>query len=393
MTFDYTNYRETDNLVPIKLDDKEQYYSDLTNIEHSFTGRVDVMFLNQFLAETVQLVINAIVLFEKGYFDAAFYSLRQSLEISTTSMYFADDTEENRKQELRKWRNQDWFPMNNQMLKTLHQRNDVFSDVKKNMSEYFEEIEEIKGRMNKYVHKQGWDKFYISRKNNFSQTTKDKEISLKKMISDFEESLVKTMGAIAISRLVIDPMPLLLMDESIYNRTGQMMSEAYREGFIEKYIGTENIEDYKKTELYKSHYDYFMTEEEMLPAVVDVVKSQYVDRFKISEITSQNHLLSQHDRIAVTLFLFSEKIVKIYCLGGFLWYFTNADSKRTRTSWSSEDLKISNDKMNIPYDEVFLSHIKIEKEDYYIEHNEELSEEEKETFLQLISAISIELSS
>jgi len=52
-------------------------------------------------------------------------------------------------------------------------------------------------------------------------------------------------GAIAVFRLAVDPFPLLLADEAIYNRTGQLMTEGYAEDFIEKYIGINHIEAYK----------------------------------------------------------------------------------------------------------------------------------------------------
>lgn len=40
--------------------------------------------------ELVQLITNAISLFEKGYFDSAYYSLRQSLETALIMVYLSD---------------------------------------------------------------------------------------------------------------------------------------------------------------------------------------------------------------------------------------------------------------------------------------------------------------
>lgn len=374
MSFDFTNYKETENIVPTKLKEKEQYYLDLMNIEHSWTGRIDAMFSNEFFREAVQLIINAITLFEKGYFDCAFYSLRQSLEISTIIVYFVDDSETNRNQGLRKWKNQERFPMHNQMIAELQKRNGVFADIKEKMALYFEDIEEAKRKLNKYVHKQGFDKFYVSRSHPLNRN-KDQD----KLNADFEKYLIKSMGAIAVFRLAIDPFPLLLADESIYKRTGQLMTEGYSDVFIEKYIGIDHIEAYKKTDLYKSHYDTIITEDEMLPSVVDVVKHDYIDRTKIDEIISQKHLLSNHDLVAVSLISYSEKIAKVYCIGGFHWYLTNNQTKRKKTAWSSEDFTIfknANVKYNLNYDEAFLSYISVSEEDYYIEHNEEFTENE-----------------
>jgi len=371
MSFDFINHKETENLVPIKLEGKEQYYFDLMNIQHSWTGRIDAMFSNEFFRESVQLIINAITLFEKGYFDCAFYSLRQALEISTTVVYFVDDSEENRKQELRKWKKQEKFPMHSQMIAELNKRKYAFADIKDKMTLYFEEVEEAKQKLNKYVHKQGFDKFYVSRTNPFSKYNEHTNLT-----SDFEKFLIKSMGAVAVFRLAIDPFPLLLADESIYKRTGQLMTEGYSESFLEKYIGLDHIEAYKQTEVYKSHYHAIITQEEMLPSVLEVVKNDYVDTTRIEEIVAQKHLLSDHELVAVGLISYSKKIAKVYCFGGLHWYFTDTQTKRRKTGWSSADFKVFKDgaaKYNVKYDEAFLSQLRILDEDYYIEHNEEFN--------------------
>jgi hypothetical protein len=376
MTFDFIKHKEVENLIPMKLEGKEQYYFDLMNIEHSWTGRIDAMFSNEFFREAVQLIINAIVLFEKGYFDCSFYSLRQALEISTTVVYFVDDSEENRKQELRKWMKQEKFPMHTQMVAELNKRKNAFADIKDKMSLYFEEVEAAKQKLNKYVHKQGFDKFYISRTNHFKEYIEQSNLT-----SDFEKFLMKSIGAVAVLRLAIDPVPLLLADDSIYKRTGQLMSEAYSDDFLEKYIGFNHIEAYKHTELYKSYYHSFISHEEMLPSVLEVVKNDYVNKTKIDEIYSQKHLLGDHELVAVALITYSNKIAKVYCFGGLHWYFTDIESKRRKMSWGSADFKVFKNgsaKYNAKYDEAFLSHLRILDEDYYIEHNEEFTAAEIE---------------
>jgi len=375
MNFDFIHNREAENILPVKLDLKEQYHLDLMNVHQSWTGRVDAMFANGFFREAIQLIINAMALFEKGYFDCAFYSLRQSLEIVTTVVYFVDN-EESRALQMKKWKNEEAFPMHNQMVNELINRKNVFADIKAKMASYFKEIESTKKKLNKYVHKQGYDKFYISRSHPLN---KNKEEWMIRSLSDFENYLVQCIGAIAVFRLAIDPFPVLLSDEQIYNRTGQFMTEGYSADFISKYIGLENINDYKKTELYKETYEYFISTEEMLPSVVNVVKHEFVDRTKIDEILSQCHLLSNRDIIVVGLISYSEKIAKVYCNGGFLWYFTNIETIRTKQSWGSADFKVFADepsKFNVKYDEAFLSHLKIDEEDFYVEHNEEFLPEE-----------------
>lgn len=375
MTSEYIRFKESENIIPLLFKDKEQYYYDLMNIENSWTGRIDALYSNEFFREAVQMIINAIVLFEKGYFDCAFYSLRQSMEISTTIIYFIDNSEDKRKSEIQKWKNQEKFPMNNQMINELKNRKLVFSDLKEKMSDFFNDVEESKQRLNKYVHKQGLDKFYVHTNNPLNKISIEKRN--KKIIEDFTEFLIKSIGVVAIFRLAIDPFPLLLADDDIYKRTGQLMTEGYNDEFIEKYIGQDNILAYKKTELYQGYYAEIIKNEEMLPAVIDVVKNDFIDRDKIDEIYSQIHLLGLYERFAVLLVGVSAKITKIYCYGGWSWHFTNLKSKRKRSNFNSETLSHIKDKdYNIPFEEVFLSGFKAYEELLHIEHNEEFNSTE-----------------
>ena len=375
MTSEHIRFKESENIIPLIFKDKEQYYYDLMNIENSWTGRIDALYSNEFFREAVQMIVNAIVLFEKGYVDCAFYSLRQSMEISTTIIYFVDNSEDKRKSEIKKWKNQERFPMNNQMINELKNRKLVFSDLKEKMSDFFNDVEESKQRLNKYVHKQGLDKFYVHRNHPLNKIPIEKRN--KKIIEDFTEFLIKSIGVVAVFRLAIDPFPLLLADDDIYKRTGQLMTEGYNDAFIEKYIGHENILAYKKTELYQGYYADIIKNEEMLPAVVDVVKNDFIDRDKIDEIYSQIHLLGIYERFAVLLVGISAKITKIYCYGGWSWYFTNIKSKRKSYNFSSKSLSQIKDKdYNIPFEEVFLSGFKAYEEILYLEHNEEFNSSE-----------------
>jgi len=375
MAFDSIKFKESENIIPFCLENKERYYHDLINIENSWTGRIDAMYSNEFFREAIQLIINSIVLFEKGYFDCAFYSLRQSMEISTTIIYFVDNSEEKSKSKMEKWRNQERFPMDKQMLNELKSRKLVFADIKEEMSVFFDDVELTKQKLNKYVHKQGLDKFYVSRTHPLKKG--EKENLNKKLLLDYNNFLIKTIGTIAVFRLAIDPFPLLLANESIYKRTRQLMTEGYSVEFIEKYIGNENIAAYKQTDMYKGIYEAIIKEEEMLPSVLDVVKDDFIDRNNIKEIYSQFHILSPFEKIAVTLVGISEKISNIYYYRGLGWYFTNTKSKKASSDFNSTDLTIIKDKeFNVAYDEIFLSGFEVYSEMFHIEHNDKFDPNE-----------------
>ena len=360
------------NIHPIKLTNEDEYLSALTNLQMSLTGRLDIMFVNIFINETIQLITNGIVLFEKGYFDAAFYSLRESLEISTTAVFFVDDIEENRREAIKNWKNQGKFPGQKQMVKELKSRSGSFSDIREKMPTYFENIESVKRKLDKYVHKQGFGKFYVVRNN----PLKFNSYPEGDLIKNFEDFLVKSIGAAAVLRLAIDPFPVLLLDDDIYNRTGQFLTEGYGYNFIQKYIGEKYLEEYKKTDIYLGHYNALIKNEEMLPSVVNLVKDQYIDNNKVEEILSQKHLLSINDLVAITLVAHSSKVVKVYCIGGLSWYFTNHNTNRKKMSWNSLDFTPEKIKENTPYDEAFLTHFKVLDEDYYVEHNDKFNQKE-----------------
>ena len=76
---DYKEWLKNRYLTPVKLPKKDEFYAAISEIEHNFTGRMDAWFANTFILEASQLLINSIELFELGYFDCAYYSLREAM--------------------------------------------------------------------------------------------------------------------------------------------------------------------------------------------------------------------------------------------------------------------------------------------------------------------------
>ncbi len=71
------------------------------------TGRLDIMYCNAFLMEATRLLINSIFLYEDGYFDCAFYSVRQASEVFDSMLYLSNKDNS----ELQKWITIERFPM------------------------------------------------------------------------------------------------------------------------------------------------------------------------------------------------------------------------------------------------------------------------------------------
>ena len=369
----FSDFKEKEFLTPIKIENKEKYYYDLTNIDRSWTGRLDATLANTFIMEAQKLLVNSIVLFELGYFDCAYYSLRESIEVATTMIYLSDLSDKERKEALKNWKEIKNFPMQSQMLKHLKEYGNIYKDIKEQMSRFFMELFDISQKLNKKVHKQGLRNFYVSRNHQINFKDNSPEIYLK----EFEYFLKKCIMVVAIMRLSIDPFPLLLADEEIYLRTDDTLTEPYSDEFIEEYIGKENVECYKNTQIYKSYYDYFMQNEEKLQSVANIVKFQFIDINKENEIFSQLHLLREFDVIAVKLIFSNEKIYKIYTYNGLLFYYTNRMTERDNLGFDSRvflEIKKLDYMFNIPYNKSYISIIKIKEDEWFMEHRNKFNE-------------------
>lgn len=360
------------NIRPLVITNKVEYVSDIQNIEFSLTARVDVLFANRFILEACQLLYNSIQQFELGYFDSAYYSIRQAIEISTTMVYLSDIDDELKARKLSAWTSSSWFPMQKKMLEYLKENGCVMSDMKVHMKQFFDFVDCTSKRINKYVHKQGFEHLYVYRNGPMNY-----EKDCTNFTRTFLENLENCISIVAIMRLAIDPFPLLLTDEEIYHRTEDTLTQGYSDEFIKKYIVEENLQSYKKTEIFTQHYEVLNQKEKMNEFTTFLVKNNFINTEHIEEILSQKHLLKQIEVIMIYICKHIPNISKIYLYGGMDWYFTDLESDRKKTQWSSSDFKefsCSTKKFNISYDEAFISVFKVGDSDIYIETNGIISE-------------------
>lgn len=357
------DYRQ---IIPIEFGEKSNYINDIDNILFADTGRLDALESNKFFQEAGQMLVNAVNLFELGYFDCAFYSLRQALEVSVGTLYLTAN-----KDKVKEWNKQERGFEGGRMFQFLKENEPTFKDVQDKMKDYFAKIRETKLFIDKYVHKQGYRTFYSVRKTFQGQKT----FQAKHLLTDFERCLSDCIGAVAVYRLVLDPMPLLLMDKDIDRKTMPMMAEPFSKEFIDKYIGAEYIELYKGTVIYQEYYNYFNKLETQNDAVYNIIHYQFVNRNDFTEIESQVHLLSIYERIAVGLFSMSNKISNLYLMNGTNWYFSDVKSKQksrptTLGSGFYQDFFKSENNYNESFYDVSISRCWINNEWNYIEHNE-----------------------
>lgn len=371
MTF--SEFKKAEHIRPLMLPDKEKYYLDLQNIERSWSGRMDLLSLgNTFILEAEQLLINAIELFEMGYFDCAYYSLRTAVDVSTTIVFLADMPQEEREVQLSKWKGPDNFPMQRQMIEKLFQNGDAFVDMKNKMPAFFENAKTLSAELNKYVHKQGFQHFYVSR-NHFLNLHKSPD----NFISCFADYFKKCTGVVAVMRLALDPFPVLLMDKDILYRCYDSLTEPYSEEFVAEYIGQESLDSYKKTARYVGMYEYLMSLEEKNEYVFDVVKNQYIDSHQKEAILSQAHLMTKWDIVSSLLVFACEKVTKVYIENGLDQYFTDRKSNRQSWAYSSQDFlnfAKAPTPLNQAYGKAFISVFRFQNEVYSLEHNTPLTD-------------------
>lgn len=382
------NIKIQDNwyIKPLELPNVEKFVSDINNISFATTGFVHAWESNLFFDEACQLIINAIKLFQLGYFDCAFYSLRQSIETSIGIIYLTANP--NKEDE---WKTLLSGFESGKMTDWLKNNEPTFMDIREKMHSFFDNVWDVQKRMNKYIHKQGYASFYQVTRNPF--LVQQKGTSESQIIMDFEYYLKLCIGAVAIYRLAIDALPVVLMDEDIRLRTGDLITEPYSQEFVDTYIGSENIEAFKTTEIYKDFYESLHRNEKQNDAVYDLIHFQYYNREKMDDYMAQLHLCSFTDRIAMCLYTISVKISHVF-VDGIHWYHSDVKSSNNDKSITMgfgyfEDIfsNTEND-FNKCYYNVFLSRCQINGNYTYFEHNEMLSANE----IECVRLVAIKLS-
>lgn len=357
-----------------RLPNASDYLWDIENITWAETGLIDAFEANRFFDEASQMIANSIFLFQKGFFDTAFYSLRQSIEMSIGTLYLTANPEK-----MKEWKKLEPGFESGKMADFLRKHEPVFKEIRDKIPTFFDNIRAIQKKTNKYVHKQGYSSFYTTQKYSWSDHREDKVYL--KIVSDFEETLKVAIGAVAMYRLAIDPLPIILMDGEMMMRSGDFVTRPYSDEFVNKYIGAKNIELYKQTEVYQGFKESIMSHEKQNEAVFDIIHWQIIDRSKFEDITKQIHLLSYSGRLAVVIMMVSTKIPQVY-IEGYFHYTSDVKAKHSDTVIGTsyyEDFFANkgNNNFNVPFKNVsYISRIKIKEEFSYIESNEPLNQQE-----------------
>lgn len=293
-------------------------YNYVEQLADSISGIVSTPPFNQFLLESCQLLANSLDLIHQGYFDAAFYSVRQAGEIILVGTLFSNLEESERKAKYEKWVSLDRFPSFSELSKMLRSKDIEYRDLLEQMPEIDELISKLNKRANKYIHKQGHESFY----------TKPYEVvpeSAKHIREDFTDYFTTTVQVCAIFRLAVDPFPILLSDPECEFRFPDCMTLEFGQSFIDNCLGNEFVKHYIETNYYRNWVNAIKsTFPQLKEATYNVSNVHYIDLSSIEDILDELDKLTLYEATAVLFTaLFSEKVIAIH-ITGMLDAFSNS---------------------------------------------------------------------
>lgn len=362
------------------LPGRDKLLLNLHSLNCMATGRIERLFCDHFLSEIVQLLANAIFLFEDGYFDCAFYALRQASEVGNTMLYLANQE----KSDLASWDNKDYFPMNRETKKKLTEMDAFYSEVRIAISDFFQEHDQLIKKAHKIIHKQGFDTFYGMR----DTYAYDKIVDIQDEFDFFMDLYKHTVGFAIIMHIILDPISLVLTDYELSSRFhfDPITDPADVELFTE-YLPGKIIEKVRMTEFFQNFCDSFANNEQMSPPVFDVVRSQAYDIDALDEIERQKHLIPLDAKIILDILKKGIEFSRIYPRCESLVHLTSIRSNYSQTRWSISEYEkyLSYDEtFNEPYHNIYRSVTKVLGENWIFEHNDPLSQKQIETLKMVI---------
>jgi hypothetical protein len=365
------------NIKPLSLPRAGEYLEDLSDLWFADSGILTEVNPFFFVNEACQLLANSVKLFELGFFDCAFYSVRQAIELSLSGLYLFSNPDK-----IKGWKNlENGFELRT-IVPELKVGKEEFAEIKELFSDFFERIEKEKKLMNKYVHKQGYKSLYYHYNGINAYGRPERITSLTK---DYETILHDTITAVALYRLVIDPYPILMLDEDIIRRMPDLMAESFSSSFVEKYISEEYVERYRQSKIYIGYYDYFKALPVQNEAVYALIHWQLFERKDYNLIKEQHELLSLHDMEAVDLFMISPKIGYII-IDGCLSY--SSETKLRDTSLAIGDAYYSRifegqKDYNVAYKGDYISRFPLNDSMTYLKHCDLLESSELDKITSL----------
>lgn len=349
--FDYLNAY----VIPIEIENVDEYYSLIHEISHSDTSKIFVgslshsAHINLLIKEISILLTNSLRLYEMGYFDNAYYSLRSANELATVMLDLSDkeDSEiQNNFEDFRKGKYNKW---RSTILNELSDNGIVFKEVIDKMPNFKKDIRDLLKELNNVVHSNGRENFYCFRFHTF-----DENIHYKKL-EEFKKHFLDSIKILAIMRLIVDPFPLLLTEEELYYRCPPIMVHPFSDKML-SVIGQKSIDEFKKTSTYKSTENWILSFEKQNIAVNEFLNYDFINLDKIDDIYSQKHLIPETKLKILDLCYCTNKIVEIIYGNGISHFFTSLTKDGYNCNiFDLEELIKINEDYNISYNEIYVS--------------------------------------
>ena len=350
-------------LVKNTLPDHDQLMTYLRCL-YPTTGFGDKLFCNGFMMESVELLKHGVFLYEEGYFDCAFYSVRQSIENMNNMLYVS-----NNDVDFSKWKAKERFPTDNQIKSQLKEIDNAYSELKTIIPDVFEKYEGFLKKSNKYIHKQGFDTFYTQLL--YKESVSDERTTL------FEDLLKNAIVLLLIMNIILDPLSLALSDPDIDAHISfESMTEPIPVGVLKDLMGESVVDRIKTANFYKDFSSYFLSQDKMNDTTYNVVRYQYFDVDKLDEIEKQRHLLNVYQQLCLCILENQLQISHFYFKDDFFGYSTSilpSHELREYRSDQFDQYTVGDGAGNILWEGMYLSVFKVFDTYIILQHNEELS--------------------
>lgn len=298
--------------------DYYQLYSYVDELADSISGMVETPSFNQFLLESCQLLSNSLDLIHQGYFDAAFYSVRQAGEVILIGALFTNLDNAEREAKYKKWASLESFPSFSKLSGMLREADSEYRELLEQMPEIDELICKLNRRANKYIHKQGHESFYTKPYGMAPE-------SAGRIHEDFAEYFKAAVKVCAIFRLAADPFPILRSDPECEYRFPDCITPEFSQSFIEECLGNEFVKHYIEIDYYRNWVNAIKsTFPQLKEATYNVSNLHYIDLSNIEDTLDELDKLTLYEATAVLFTaLFSEKVIAIH-ITGMLDAFSNS---------------------------------------------------------------------
>ena len=353
------------------------------------TGMADKMFCNSFMSESVELLKHAVFLYEDGYFDCAFYSVRQSIENLNNMLYLSEDDENlnnvlclfNDNEKLKKWKAKERFPSDKKIKDILQETNNAYLEIKSAIPEVFDTYDKLLKKANKYVHKQGFDTFFIY--------PWKKEELIAQRTSLFVELLKQAIGMLLLMNIVLDPLAFALCDSEVEKHIYfDPMTEPIPLRVFEELYDFDVSKRIKQTTFYKDFIQYFLDQEELNRATYNVVRCQYFDVSALEDIERQIHILNIYEKLCFKILKLGAKISHFYFENDILGYATSISPVHRISEYRFNQFNtylVDGSNTNLEWKNMYISTSKVFDTWIILQHNDKLDDNNLKEIQKIIS--------